>query len=395
MLKHNKQFEILTPHGWCDFDGVNKSTHHHVYEILTTNTSFKCSENHLILTKARGWVEACFLERGVALDNGEKIIDINLIEEQIDLYDPINVSNEDRSYLADNYITHHNCEFMGSSYTLINGSKLATLPIESPIFNQNGLEIFEEPIEDHKYCITVDVSRGVHQDYSALSVIDCTSMPYNVVACYKNNAISTLEYPHLIYKIAKQFNDAYLLIEVNDLGEEVSNILWYEYEYENIYLTTRKNKKLRIPNTTYLEEAKGYPGIRTTSRVKSLGCSILKDLIEKDQLTVSSFRIIEELAVFVKKKASYAAGDPQVNDDLCTTLWLFAWLTSQEQFQEVTNTNLRKTLTQRNEEFIDNNMTPFGIYSKNTAEDTYENTLLPSSDDFNFLTEDQISLLKS
>lgn len=280
------------------------------------------------------------------------------------------------------------CTFEGSSFTLVDGAKLATIPISVPVYNKDNFEVFEAPVKDRSYVITVDTSRGRHRDFSALSVFDVTEMPYKVVATYKDNEISTLEYPHLIYNTARQYNDAFILIEINDLGEEVSNTIWYEYEYENVYFTKGNE----------LSQTRGYPGVRTTAKVKSLGCSILKELIEKDQLIVNSHRIIHELGLFVIHRTTYASQDPAINDDLCTTLWLMAWLTKQDIFQEVTNIHLRSILTEKKQEYIDSTMTPFGFYEdgKSAYHDlkAEDNKKLPSKENSHYLTADQIELLR-
>jgi hypothetical protein len=297
-------------------------------------------------------------------------------------------ADEERKRLGEvKYRQEVECTFEGSSYTLVDGSKLATIPLEVSIYNKDGLEIFEAPRNDRMYVATVDISRGRHLDYSAFVVVDVTQMPYRVVAAYKNNAISTLEIPHLLYNTVRQYNDAFLLIEINDLGEEVSNIIWHDYEYENIYFT----------NGNELSQTRGYPGVRTTSKVKGLGCSVLKELIEKDQLSLSSHRIIEELGVFVVCRKSYAAADTLINDDLCTSLWLFAWLTKQDIFQQITNNQLRAILTEKKQEYIDNTMTPFGFYQQNLPDNIEEefkdNRLLPSKDMPYHLTPEQVELL--
>ena len=279
------------------------------------------------------------------------------------------------------------CSFEGSSYTLVDGAKLATLPIEVPIYEKDCMELFEAPQKDHTYVITVDVSRGRHMDYSAFAITDVSQMPYKVVGTYKNNEITTLEFPHLIYNTARQYNDAFLLIEINDLGQEVSNAIWHEYEYENVYFTDRNE----------LSQASGYPGIRTTTKVKSLGCSVLKELIEKDQLIINSHRIVEELGLFVQKRKSYASEDPTVNDDLCTTMWLLAWLTKQTVFQQVTNIHLRTILTEKKQQYINETLTPFGFFENNKPdelkEEVFENKKLPSKEAPYHLTPDQIELL--
>lgn len=297
-------------------------------------------------------------------------------------------ADEQRKKLGEvKYRQEIECTFEGSSYTLVDGAKLATLPLASCLFEKDGLEVFDHPEKDRSYVITVDVSRGRHRDFSAFSVVDVSSMPYKVVSTYKNNEISTLEYPHLIYNTARQYNDAFVLVEINDLGEEVSNTIWHEYEYENLYFTQGNE----------LSQTRGYPGVRTTAKVKSLGCSVLKELIEKDQLIVNSHRIIEELGLFVIYRKSYASQDPLINDDLCTTLWLLAWLTKQDIFQEVTNIHLRTVLTEKKQQYIDSTLTPFGFYQNGKPENSISvaeaNRKLPDKNAYS-LTEDQIELLR-
>lgn len=264
-------------------------------------------------------------------------------------------ADDQRSQLGEvKYRQEIECTFEGSSYTLIDGVKLSTMPISTPTFDKGGLEIFKQPVKDHQYVCIVDVSRGRHQDYTAFTIIDVTQTPYDVVVAYKNNEISTLELPHLLFNTSRQYNDAFMLIEINDLGQEVANIIFHEYEYENVYFTKGDS----------LTSLKGYPGVRTTKSVKGLGCSVLKDLIEKDQLFLNSHKIIQELSLFVvQKRGSYATSDPTVNDDLTTTLWLFAWLTKQSIFSEVTNSDVRKLVAQQHNDYIDNALTPFGFHN--------------------------------
>jgi len=253
------------------------------------------------------------------------------------------------------------CSFEGSSYTLVDGKKLAAIPAKKPIFEKSNLEIFQAPQEGKNYIMTVDVSRGRHLDYSAFSVIDITQTPYEVVATFKDNTVSSIDFPHIIFNTAMQFNKAFLLIEINDIGGEVANTLLMDYEYDNIYYT----------NSSGITAAKGYPGIRTTKKVKSIGCNTLKELVEKDQLVINSFKILQELSVFVQKRGSYGADDTIINDDLCTTLWLFAWLTRQQTFKDITDQNIVEILARQRQEYIDESMTPFGFYDDGSASQNY------------------------
>lgn len=279
------------------------------------------------------------------------------------------------------------CEFAGSSYTLVDGAKLASIPYQIPIYEEETLQVFKKPIENHSYVMSVDVSRGVHQDFTAFTMIDVTQTPYEVVVVFKDNSISTMELPHLLYNTARQYNNAYMLIEINDLGEEVSNTIWYDYEYENVYFTYKDRLSL----------LRGFPGVRTTAKVKSLGCSTLKELVEKDQIILNSYKIIEELGLFVLNKKSYASDNPTINDDLCTTLWLFAWLSCQSEFQDIINISLRNILTEKKQEYIDNNMTPFGFFDdgSHSFSNTRATPRIPLIDNNYQLSNDQIELLRS
>lgn len=246
-------------------------------------------------------------------------------------------------------------EFHGSSTTLIEGRKLSTIAFQEPVFTKDKLKIYKKPVPGNSYVCSVDTSRGQHLDYSAFVIFDTTKVPYEVVATFKDNTISSMTYPYMIINTCKQFNDAYCLIEVNDIGGEVANIIFYEFEYPNVYFTSKSHGEDK------LAEGMGYPGVRTTKKVKAVGCSVLKDLVELDQLIINSFDIIQELSVFSAKGASYAAEDTKINDDLTACLFLFAWLSKQPLFTDITNTNIRSLLAKKNEEYILEQMTPFGF----------------------------------
>lgn len=247
-------------------------------------------------------------------------------------------------------------EFHGSARTLVSGRKLSEVPFFDPIFSNNKLKLYKKPIPGNSYICTVDTSRGQHLDYSAFIIFDVTKMPYEVVATFKDNTISTMSYPFMIMNTCKQYNDAYCLIEINDIGGEIANVIFYEFEYTNVYFTFKDT----------LSEGQGYPGVRTTKKVKSIGCSVLKDMVESDQLILNSYDIIEELNGYSAKGASYAADDVLINDDLCACLFLFSWLTKQQLFSDIANINVRAVLAEKNEAYIMEQMTPFGFISDGT-----------------------------
>lgn len=340
--------EILTPSGFQQFEGITKTCREILYVRFSDESYIKCTPEHKIKTTL-GWKSAKELKPNTIIDGNKHVVKIQLCDFPEMVYDLVNVSNGN-AYIT-NKVISHNCSFIGSSYSLVDGNKMSGLATIKPILEKDKLNFFEEPKKDHPYIITVDTSRGQHLDHSAFVVFDISQRPYKVVATFKDNQISPESYPYLIYTTAKQYNNAYVLIEVNDLGEMVASNLFHEFEYENVYFTFKDE----------LNEGRGYPGVRTTKKVKAVGCSTLKGLIEEDQLLLNSHQILEELGIFVQKGASYAAEDESINDDLMTCLWLFAWLTKQPIFSDLTSTNIRAILASNMERYIDETMTPFGF----------------------------------
>ena len=255
----------------------------------------------------------------------------------------------------------HLCEFLGSVGTLINPSKLKILVYDDPIKRSKGLDVYENPIEDHSYLITVDVARGMGNDYSAFVVFDITEFPYRVVAKYKNNEIKPMLFPSIINEVARGYDNAWLLIEVNDIGDQVANILHYDLEYDNILMCSMRGRAGQLVGSGFSGK-KSQLGVRTTAAVKKLGCSNLKLLIEDDKLFVSDYDIISELTTFAQKHNSFEA-EEGCNDDLVMCLVIFAWIVAQDYFKEMTNNDIRKRIYEEQKNQIDQDMSPFGFIS--------------------------------
>ena len=239
------------------------------------------------------------------------------------------------------------CEFLGSSGTLISAVALRSMSFTKPIANTGieNLKVYDEVKPDHLYFCVVDTSRGKGLDYSAFTVIDATTLPYKVVATYKDNEISPLIYPAILKQVGTYYNNAYQLVETNDNGQQIVDILFDDYEYENILSTvehgkSKLNKKLLV---NFGFGQKSGRGVKTTKSVKRLGCSILKNLIERQQLIITDYDIISELSTFVSNGVSYEAEEGS-NDDLVMCLVLFAWLTNQKFFTDMTDVNIRQKL---------------------------------------------------
>ena len=257
-------------------------------------------------------------------------------------------------------------EFLGSSATLISGAKLRALAFQNALLSQEGFDVYEEPKEKTSYVITADCSEGVEQDYSILQVIDVSSIPYRQVAKYRNNKITPLVFPNIIYSIARKYNDAFVLVETNNIGQQVVDILHYDLEYENIYrLETHAIKGQHI--SSGFKRSAGY-GIKTTRTVKKIGCANLKALIENDKLLLSDFDTISELNTFARDKDTYKAEEGN-HDDLCMGLVLFAWLTAQSFFREFTDTDIRQQLLDHTNTLIEDSLSPVGIFEGNWVDE--------------------------
>ena len=253
------------------------------------------------------------------------------------------------------------CEFLGSVNTLISPAKLRNLVYEEPKKRNAGLDIYESPKEEHNYIISVDVARGLGNDYSAFIVFDTTEFPYRVVAKYRNNEIKPMLFPNIILDVAKGYNNAYVLVEVNDIGDQVASILQYDLEYENILMASMRGRNGQIVGQGFSGK-KTQLGVRMTAAVKKLGCSNLKTLLEDDKLLTVDYDIISELTTFAQKHNSFEA-EEGCNDDLAMCLVIFAWLVQQDYFKEMTDNDVRKRIYEEQKNQIEQDMAPFGFVS--------------------------------
>lgn len=260
-------------------------------------------------------------------------------------------------------------EFIGSSATLIPGSKLRALGFRNPIqHTDDGLDIYIAPEDNHVYICTVDCSEGVGQDYSTISVFDVTEMPYRQVAKFKNNQISPMLYPTHIYNIATKYNSAYVLVETNNIGQQVVDILHYELEYENIFRLEHHNIKGQHISAGFKRSVSF--GLKTTKSVKKIGCANLKTLIENDKLIIEDFDTISELNTFVRIRESYEAEEGN-HDDMVMTLVFFAWLVAQSFFKETTNSDIRQRLSEEHNLNLEEEIAPVGVFDDGRQEEKY------------------------
>ena len=259
------------------------------------------------------------------------------------------------------------CEFLGSVDTLISPSKLRIMPYHDPLKESRGLAVFENKEENHNYIVTVDVSRGIGNDYSAFTVMDTTTLPYKMVARYRNNEIKPIVFPNVVVDVAKNYNNAYVLCEVNDIGGQVADIIQYDLEYENLLMCSMRGRAGQQLGQGFSGK-KTQLGIKMSTAAKQVGCSNLKALIEEDKLIINDYDTIAELTTFIQKGQSFAA-EEGCNDDLAMCLVIFSWMAMQPYFKEMHDNDVRQRIYDDQRDAIEQDMAPFGFVSDGLEED--------------------------
>ena len=267
--------------------------------------------------------------------------------------------------------TEFNCEFLGSLHTLVAPTSIKSLVYKTPLFhNSEGLRVYQKPTEGHRYVLVVDTARGQGKDYHAFTVMDVTTFPYSVVVTFKNNQLAPMLYPNAIYPVARQYNQAYVLVEINDLGQQVADILHKDLEYNNLVYVQMMGRKGQVVNGGFGKVGQSQMGVKTSVAVKRIGCSILKNLIEDSKLLIEDYSIIDELCSFVAKGDSFEAEEGH-HDDLVMTLVLFSWLTTHDYFKSITGSDIRKDLYESKIKLLEEEMTPFGFIETGLEENTF------------------------
>ena len=260
------------------------------------------------------------------------------------------------------------CEFLGSVDTLISAAKLKSMVFEDPVKRNGKLSVFETPREKGDYIITVDVARGVGKDYSTFCVFDITKFPYKIVATFRDNEIKPMLFPSIIDEVGRAYNNAYVLCEVNDIGDQVASILFYDLEYENLLMVAMRGRAGQIVGSGF-SGVKTQLGVKMSQDTKKIGCSNLKTLVEDDKLIFCDYQIISELTTFIQKKQSFEAEEGS-NDDLAMCLVIFAWLVAQDYFKEMTDQDVRKRIYEEQKNAIEQDMAPFGFVSTGFDDET-------------------------
>ena len=261
------------------------------------------------------------------------------------------------------------CEFLGSVDTLIAPSKLRTLVYEEPKTRSAGLDVYQEVIKGHDYVMTVDVARGVSEDYSAFVVIDITEFPHRIVAKYRNNEVKPMLFPNIIWEVAKNYNQAFIMCEVNDIGDQVASILNFDFEYENLLMCSMRGRAGQVVGQGFSGK-KTQLGVKMSKTVKKVGALNLKTLIEADKIVFNDYEIISELTTFIQKHNSFEA-EEGCNDDLAMCLVIYGWLVQTDYFKELTDQDVRKRLYEEQKNAIEQDMAPFGFVNDGLEETSF------------------------
>ena len=261
------------------------------------------------------------------------------------------------------------CDFLGSAGSLISASKLKVLTYEDPLTSSGGLDVYENPIQGHEYLMTVDVSRGMRLDYSAFLLVDITSYPHRLVAKYRNNEIKPMLFPDIIVRTAKTYNNAWILCEVNDIGDQVASIVFYDMEYENLLMTSMRGRAGQVLGHGF-SGGKTQLGLKMAKAPKKIGCSNLKQMVEGDKILFNDFQIINELTTFVEKRDTFMA-EEGCHDDLVMCMVIYAWAVAQDYFKEMTDQSVREELYEKDKSQLEEDMSPFGFITDGMDDNVY------------------------
>lgn len=336
--------KILTPSGFQPFDGI-KRWEHDSYIRFTFNDGeeLSTSEKHRFIVQGK---EVYSNQVKIGDDIGKVVVGIQYVKQKKYFYDPVNVGNGS-VFNHDKHFVSHNT-FFGTGDTLINAETLMGFRAEPPLklIEGNSVWIYKEPKKDHQYVMTVDVSKGRGQDFSTFNVIDISTRPFKQVAVYRNNLISPLLFPNIIYKYAKVYNEAWVVVESNDQGALVCNGLYYDLEYENMFIESAvKSNRL---------------GVEITRKTKRMGCSGIKDLLEEKKLELVDQNTILECSTFISKGQSYEASDGN-HDDLMMNLVMFGYFATGNYFSQLTDVNIKTMMFEQQMKAIEEDVLPFGF----------------------------------
>jgi len=353
--------QILTPNGFKNFGGVKRYWHDESLRFtFDDDTTLKTAFDHRFIVNG---LEVFAKDITAGQDIGKRVKSVEAINEGEYFYDPVNVE-DGKIYSHDGALVSHNT-FHGTGNTLISADVLLALKAESPVYVQDNVKVYQKPEKDRSYMMFVDVAKGRGQDYSTFNIVDVSEQPLVQVATYRDNKISPLLFPDIIYKYAKTYNDCWVVIESNDAGQVVCNGLYYDLEYENMYVES-------------LLSADAL-GVNMNKKVKRIGCSHMKDLVEQGKLKIVDADTILEMSTFVASGQSYEASDGN-HDDLVMNFVLMGWFSATSFFSETVNMKVKEMIFAERARQIEDDLVPFGIIDDGLSDPLMEEKVFGEGD---------------
>tara|TARA_B100002019_G_C21269085_1_gene601093 strand:+ start:208 stop:1791 length:1584 start_codon:yes stop_codon:yes gene_type:complete len=246
--------------------------------------------------------------------------------------------------------------FLGTGNTLVNSNTLLGLKALEADWTKDEVRVYERPKEGREYICTVDVSKGRGLDYSTFSIFDVTESPFRQVCTYRDNSVSPMLYPDLLNKYCRPYNDALIIIENNAEGGMVATQLHYDIEYPNVF----------VQGMTKADDI----GVTMSRRIKRIGCSTMKELLEENRLIVVDRHTITELMTFVNKGSSFEA-DKGYHDDMVMNLVLFSWFITTDYFTSLTDKQVKDLLYSEQQKLIEDDILPVGVFGHDHKEETF------------------------
>lgn len=246
--------------------------------------------------------------------------------------------------------------FLGTGNTLINSDTLLGLRASNPLWSRDDFMVYKKPQENHQYICTVDVSKGRGFDYSTFTIFDVSTEPFEQVAVYRNNMVSPLLYPDVIAKYCSFYNTALVIIENNAEGAVVAQQMHYDLEYDNVF----------TQGGTRLEDI----GVTMTRKIKRIGTSTLKEILEEHKLKICDKELIKELLTYVNKGMSFEA-DKGYHDDLVMNCVVFAWFLTTEYFEHLTNNRVKDLLYASQQKDIYEDILPAGVFGTDNRSNSF------------------------
>jgi len=349
-------YEIETPHGWCDFSGVRKIAQRELFIITLENgMSLKATENHRLFSNGKE-IYLGELKIGSFIDTKNGYYKVTSVSREAglhDVFDVVDIKNKDSTYYTDDIISH-NCSFSGSSNTLIDGNVLSAIETHDPTWvPEEGFYVWKQPTPKRLYAFGVDVAKGAgnNTDYSVINIFDVTDFAstgtYEQVAIFRRNDMVLFDFIEKIWQIAKMFNNPMIVIENNTTGDVICKVLYNDKEYENLYFDYEKAEH----------------GVNANMKTKPMALNFFKDDVQSKRMHIHSKDMLTELTYYEEITPGVFKARPggNLHDDTVSSAYWVSYALRSRYFQDdfmwyagkaMVNTEGKRPETEQDEEIL-------------------------------------------